>query len=188
MLIDHIWAWRADHGRRASAGRPTPADTGVVVNGDDVTATGLFVEHFQQYNIIWNGEDGKTILFQNELPYDPPNQAAWRHDGVLGWAALQGRDPGAGPTSCGASAATASSTSIPTIHATRAFEVPVTPRREAARHPDRLDHEQRHDRPRRERVRPADARRHVAGQHRLVPVAPACARTGARRSGPGPPA
>ena len=54
------------------------ADTGVVVNGDDVTATGLFVEHYQKYNVIWNGERGRTIFFQNELPYDPPDQAAWR--------------------------------------------------------------------------------------------------------------
>ena len=60
------------------------ADTGVVVNGDDVTATGLFAEHYQKYNVIWNGERGQTIFFQNELPYDAPDQAAWQHDGVLG--------------------------------------------------------------------------------------------------------
>jgi len=48
---------------------------GVVVNGDNVTATGLFVEHYQQYNVLWNGENGRTVFFQNELPYDPPNQA-----------------------------------------------------------------------------------------------------------------
>ena len=65
------------------------ADTGVVVNGDNVTATGLFVEHYQSYNVIWNGENGKTIIFQNELPYDPPTQAAWQHDGVLGYAAYK---------------------------------------------------------------------------------------------------
>ena len=65
---------------------------GVIVNGDDVTATGLFVEHYQQYNVIWNGEHGRTVFFQNELPYDPPNQAAWQHDGVLGWAAYKVAD------------------------------------------------------------------------------------------------
>ena len=68
----------------ASAGTSTPSDTGLVVNGDNVTATGLFVEHYKKYNVIWNGENGKTIFFQNELPYDPPTQAAWQHDGVLG--------------------------------------------------------------------------------------------------------
>ena len=47
---------------------------------------GLFVEHFQQYNTIWNGDRGVTVLYQNELPYDPPSQADWMHDGVEGWA------------------------------------------------------------------------------------------------------
>jgi hypothetical protein len=59
---------------------------GVVINGDNVTATGLLVEHFQEYNTVWNGENGTTILYQNELPYDPPTQADWMHDGVEGWA------------------------------------------------------------------------------------------------------
>ena len=88
------------------------ADTGVVVNGDDVTATGLFVEHYQKYNVIWAGEHGRTIMFQNEMPYDPPNQAAWQHDGVLGWAAYKVADS-VRPTRAGGSAATASSTSTP---------------------------------------------------------------------------
>jgi hypothetical protein len=42
---------------------------GVVVNGNDVTATGLFVEHFQEHNVIWNGERGRVCFFQNELSY-----------------------------------------------------------------------------------------------------------------------
>lgn len=60
------------------------------MNGDDVTATGLFVEHFQKDNVIWNGERGRTVFFQNELPYDAPNQAAWQLDGTLGYAAYKG--------------------------------------------------------------------------------------------------
>ncbi len=60
---------------------------GLVVEGDRVHATGLFVEHYQQHNTIWNGEDGEVVLYQNELPYDPPSQADWtRPDGTLGWA------------------------------------------------------------------------------------------------------
>ena len=27
--------------------------------------------------MIWNGRDGTDIFFQNEMPYDPPSQAAW---------------------------------------------------------------------------------------------------------------
>ena len=95
VLIDHTWVWRADHGVEGfTAGVNGDTDrwatntgtTGVVVTGDDVTATGLFVEHFQQRNLVWEGERGTVILFQNELPYDPPTQADWMQpDGTLGW-------------------------------------------------------------------------------------------------------
>jgi hypothetical protein len=57
-----------------------------------VTATGLFVEHYQKYNLLWNGERGRTVFFQNELPYDAPDQAAWQHHGVNGWAAYKVSD------------------------------------------------------------------------------------------------
>ena len=67
---------------------------GVVINGDDVTATGLFVEHFQRYNTIWNGERGTTVLYQNELPYDPPTQADWMHGRHARLRRLQGRRRG----------------------------------------------------------------------------------------------
>ena len=110
-ILDDIWAWRADHGNGVGWTSNT-ADTGVVVNGDNVIATGLFVEHYQKYNVIWNGENGKTIMFQNEMPYDPPNQAAWQHDGVLGWAAYKVADSVQDPRGLGSRAATASSTSI----------------------------------------------------------------------------
>jgi hypothetical protein len=76
VVLDDIWAWRADHG--AGVGWDlNPADTGVVINGDNVTATGLFVEHYQKYEVVWNGENGQTIFFQNEMPYDVPDQASW---------------------------------------------------------------------------------------------------------------
>ncbi len=97
VLIDHTWVWRADHGVEGFAGDTerwftNTGRNGVVVNGDDVTATGLFVEHFQEYNTIWNGERGRVILYQNELPYDPPTQDEWSHDGVDGWAGYKVAD------------------------------------------------------------------------------------------------
>ena len=61
----------------ASAGPQNTADTGVVVNGDNVTATGLFVEHYQKFQVIWNGDNGTDVFFQSEMPYDVPSQAAW---------------------------------------------------------------------------------------------------------------
>src|SRR5215469_2244963 len=92
-VLDDLWIWRADHGVPGSVGwTVNTADTGLVVNGDHVTATGLFVEHFQKYNVIWSGNDGEVIFFQNELPYDPPTQADYEHDGVLGFAAFKVAD------------------------------------------------------------------------------------------------
>ncbi|WP_051367603.1 hypothetical protein [Hamadaea tsunoensis] len=84
-LIDNIWAWRADHGNGVGW-NVNEADTGVVVTGNDVTAYGLFVEHYQKYQTIWTGERGKTIFYQSELPYDPPSQAAWNSPTATGYA------------------------------------------------------------------------------------------------------
>ena len=102
VLIDHTWVWRADHGvEDFTAGVAGDTDRwntntgriGVIVNGDRIKATGLFVEHFQEFNTIWNGEDGHVVLYQNELPYDPPSQAEWtRPDGTLGWAGYKVSD------------------------------------------------------------------------------------------------
>ena len=77
VILDDIWAWRADHGGGVGW-TDNRADTGVIVNGDQVTAYGLFVEHYEKYEAIWNGTDGTVVFFQNEMPYDPPSQAAWR--------------------------------------------------------------------------------------------------------------
>jgi hypothetical protein len=124
-ILDDIWAWRADHGSGVGWTSNT-ADTGVVVNGDDVLATGLFSEHFQRYDVIWNGNGGRTIMFQNEMPYDPPNQAAWQHDGVLGFAAYKVADTVTTHEAWGLGSYCFFNVD-PTIHATRAFEVPDTP-------------------------------------------------------------
>jgi hypothetical protein len=123
-ILDDIWAWRADHGSGVGWTSNT-ADTGVVVNGDDVIATGLFAEHFQQYDVVWNGENGKTIMFQNEMPYDPPNQAAWQHDGILGYAAYKVAESVDAHEAWGLGSYCFFNVD-PSIHASRAFEVPVT--------------------------------------------------------------
>jgi len=88
-LVDHVWAWRADHGDVKPGWTINPADTGLVVNGAHVLATGLFVEHFRQYQVVWNGEDGRTIFFQNEMPYDVPDQTGWTSGHGPGWAAYK---------------------------------------------------------------------------------------------------
>jgi hypothetical protein len=76
-ILDDVWSWRADHGAAPVGWTINTADTGVIVNGDDVDAYGLFVEHYQKFEVIWNGRNGEDVFFQNEMPYDPPSQAAW---------------------------------------------------------------------------------------------------------------
>lgn len=92
-ICDHFWIWRADHGAQVgwSLNR---ADYGLVVNGNDVTIYGLFVEHFQKYDTWWKGERGKMYFYQNEKAYDVPIQQDWvGPDGNgHGWAAYRVAD------------------------------------------------------------------------------------------------
>jgi hypothetical protein len=90
-IIDHTWVWRADHGQGVGW-ETNRADYGIIVNGDDVLATGLFVEHFNEYDVQWNGQRGRTIFFQNEKAYDAPNQAAIQNGTVKGYAAYKVAD------------------------------------------------------------------------------------------------
>ncbi|MFD1731559.1 hypothetical protein ACFSC4_11610 [Deinococcus malanensis] len=97
-----------------------------MINGNNVTATGLFVEHFQEYNTIWNGENGVTVLYQNELPYDPPTQAEWGHDGVLGWAGYKVADHVQNHRLYGGGVYVFNQNN-PSIRTENGFEVPVAP-------------------------------------------------------------
>ncbi|MFC8224792.1 discoidin domain-containing protein [Streptomyces sp. NPDC057287] len=88
VIIDHTWVWRADHGEGVGW-ETNRADYGLRVNGDDVLATGLFVEHFNKYDVEWYGERGKTIFYQNEKAYDAPSQAAIQNGATKGYAAYR---------------------------------------------------------------------------------------------------
>jgi hypothetical protein len=131
VLIDHTWVWRADHGVEGFSGDTERWNTnigrnGVIVNGDNITATGLFVEHFQQYNTVWNGENGVTILYQNELPYDPPTQADWMNGSVEGWAGYKVGDHVRSHRLYGGGVYVFNRNN-PSIHTENGFEVPETP-------------------------------------------------------------
>lgn len=76
VIGDHFWLWRADHGAGAKWDG-SKCDTGLEVNGDNVNIYGLFCEHFQKHQTLWNGENGKMYFYQSELPYDVPTQADW---------------------------------------------------------------------------------------------------------------
>jgi hypothetical protein len=124
-ILDDVWAWRADHGNGVGWTKNT-ADTGVVVNGNNVTAYGLFVEHYQKYEVIWNGNNGMDVFFQNEMPYDPPSQAAWNEaPGVLGWAAFKVTNRVTKFAGYGMGSYSFFNQGV-NIFATRAFEVPYT--------------------------------------------------------------
>jgi hypothetical protein len=91
-LVDHTWIWRADHGHGVGWDKNLSRN-GLVVNGNDVTIYGLFVEHHQQFQVLWNGERGRTYFYQSEIPYDPPNQAAYTSAaGTDGWASYKVAD------------------------------------------------------------------------------------------------
>ena len=125
VILDDIWAWRADHGNGVGWTVNT-ADTGVVVNGDNVTAYGLFVEHFQKYEVIWNGNGGTDVFFQNEMPYDPPGQSAWTEaPGVNGYAAFKVADGVTSFHGYGMGSYSFFNQGL-NIYAERAFEVPTS--------------------------------------------------------------
>jgi hypothetical protein len=137
VLIDHTWVWRADHGVEGfdptdgvngdnERWRTNIGRYGAVINGDDVTATGMFVEHFQRYNTVWNGNKGTTILYQNELPYDPPTQADWMNGSVEGYAGYKVGDRVRTHNLYGGGVYVFNQNN-PSIHTENGFEVPERP-------------------------------------------------------------
>ncbi|GAA0911020.1 adenylyl cyclase [Virgisporangium aurantiacum] len=130
VLIDHTWVWRGDHGVEGFTDTQrwniNTGRYGAVINGDHVTATGLFVEHFQRYNTVWNGDDGTTILYQNELPYDPPTQADWMNGDVEGYAGYKVGNRVRTHTLWGAGVYVFNQNN-PSIHTENGFEVPNRP-------------------------------------------------------------
>jgi hypothetical protein len=136
-ILDDIWAWRADHGNGVGWTSNT-ADTGVVVNGDNVTAYGLFVEHFQKFEVLWNGNGGTDVFFQNEMPYDVPSHAAWMEaPAVDGYAAFKVADKVTKFSGYGMGSYSFFNQGL-NIYAAHAFEVPAPPNRKPARPADSL--------------------------------------------------
>lgn len=130
VLIDHTWVWRGDHGVEGFTDterwNTNTGRYGAVINGDHVHANGLFVEHFQRYNTVWNGEAGTTILYQNELPYDPPTQADWMNGDVEGYAGYKVGDRVRTHTLYGGGVYVFNQNN-PAIHTENGFEVPIAP-------------------------------------------------------------
>jgi hypothetical protein len=91
-IVDHTWIWRADHGAGVGWTSNVSAN-GLIVNGNHVTIYGLFVEHHQEFQVMWNGNFGRTYFYQSEIPYDPPDQASYTSArGINGWASYKVAD------------------------------------------------------------------------------------------------
>jgi hypothetical protein len=123
VIGDHFWLWRADHGNGVGWTTNT-ADNGLVVNGNNVTIYGLFVEHYQKYQTVWNGNGGRTYFYQNEIPYDVPNQAGWMNGGILGYASYKVADTVTSHGAWGFGSYCFFNTN-PSVVLDHAFEVPV---------------------------------------------------------------
>jgi len=125
VIGDHLWLWRADH-RDGVGWDVNRADTGLIVNGDSVTMYGLFVEHYQKYQTIWNGQSGRTYFYQNEMPYEAPDQAAWMNGSTRGYAAYKVADNVTTHEVWGLGSYIFANANLGVV-ADQAFEVPQTP-------------------------------------------------------------
>ena len=124
-VIDHTWIWRADHGKGVGW-TSNLSDNGLVVNGNNITAYGLFVEHHQQFQVLWNGNHGRTYFYQSEIPYDPPDQQSWSSaPGANGWASYKVADDVTSHEAWGLGIY--SVFRHPNVTLSRAIEVPVKP-------------------------------------------------------------
>jgi hypothetical protein len=124
-LVDHTWIWRADHGTGVGWEKNL-SNNGLVVNGDHVTIYGLFVEHHQQYQVLWNGNHGRTYFYQSEIPYDPPTQSAYTSaPNTDGWASYKVASSVSDHQAWGLGVY--SVFTYPNVFLTRAIETPTTP-------------------------------------------------------------
>lgn len=91
VIGDNLWIWRGDHDKASTVDPYKPsanlvkwdentADYGLIVDGNNVTMYGLAVEHFQDYQTLWYGENGRVYFYQSEAPYDFDSE-----DGALTW-------------------------------------------------------------------------------------------------------
>ncbi|WP_445383014.1 hypothetical protein [Robiginitalea sp. IMCC43444] len=91
VIGNHFWLWQADHGV-GTEWMDGQNKHGLIVNGDHVTIYGLFNEHFQGYQTLWQGEYGRTYFYQSEIPYHPPSNEVWNDAGKPGYASYKVAD------------------------------------------------------------------------------------------------
>lgn len=126
VIGDNFWVWRADHGDGV-AWDTNVTKNGIIVNGDNITFYSLMVEHFHEYQTIWNGENGRTYFYQCETPYDVPDQSEWMSNGgtVEGYASYKISDDVKKHEAWGLGIYTYHRDAVVTL--TRAMEIPDAP-------------------------------------------------------------
>ena len=84
------------------------------------------MEHYQKFEVIWNGDAGRVVFFQNEMPYDVPSQAAWMEaPGIDGFADFKVARGGESFSGYGMGSYSFFNQGLD-IFAANAFEVPAT--------------------------------------------------------------
>jgi hypothetical protein len=126
-IMDDVWAWRADHGNDVGW-TANKGDTGLVVTGNNVTAYGLAVEHYQKSEVVWSGQGGTDVFFQNEQPYDVPSQSAWNESATFsGYPAFQVGSRVKTFTGYGMGSYVVFIDTSATLNVTEAFQAPQAP-------------------------------------------------------------
>ncbi|MDA3852011.1 MAG: hypothetical protein PF447_12190 [Spirochaetaceae bacterium] len=94
VIGDHLWLWVADHDGQTF---PLPwttnaSSSGIIVRGDGVSMYGLFCEHFQEFQTLWEGNEGSVYMYQSELPYYADTEEWWSTPEVQGYASYKVAD------------------------------------------------------------------------------------------------
>ena len=102
VIGDNLWVWRADHGDKVGWDLNT-CPNGIVINGDNISMYALMVEHFNEYQTVWNGNNGQIVMYQSEVPYDVPSPEVWKSHGgeTDGFASIKVNDDVEGFTATG---------------------------------------------------------------------------------------
>ena len=66
VVADNIWSGVPTTARARLDDQPTK--NGLVVNGSRVTIYGLFNEHHEQYQTLWNGNAGRVYIMSPRCP------------------------------------------------------------------------------------------------------------------------
>ena len=77
IIGQHLWLWRGDHDIQSQKvpWSINQAQYGLIVYGSHVKMYGLFVEHFENYQTVWDGQNGTITFYQSEMPYFLPENS-----------------------------------------------------------------------------------------------------------------